>query len=139
MVKKENKKTGNIVIEERAVNYVNEIVKRIIAKRDEKKYNLENIADELGISSTAYWDVEKQVTSLTLQRFLQIQMILGVSLNELLDIKTDAIYNQHFTDKSTGYFSIQNLHQDNKELTESLIKNLKDEIVFLRKLLEDKN
>jgi transcriptional regulator with XRE-family HTH domain len=132
-----NKGILNKEIEKKAKQQVNSIVSKIAETR-EKKYKLDSMADELGITTPAYLKVEKQETNLTLERFFQLQMLLDIPLNELLDVKADTIYNQKLSDQSVGHFEIQNLHQDNKELTESLIKNLQEEVAFLRGIIKER-
>ncbi len=109
-----------------------QIIKKIIEIRKEKGLTLENIAEDLGISVAAYNKIEKQETKLTYERLLQIQIALGVKLNEILGIKTENIYNQKLNDYAVGHQEIENLYQDNRILTEKYITSLNEEIAFLK-------
>lgn len=50
-------------------------------------YSQENVADMLHLSTSAYGDIERNKTELTIQRAEQLAKILKVSLSELLEIK----------------------------------------------------
>ncbi|AFK04086.1 helix-turn-helix domain protein [Emticicia oligotrophica DSM 17448] len=57
---------------------------RIRQIRFQKGYSQENMADMLGISTTAYGDIERNKTDLTISRANEIAKILGVNIIELL-------------------------------------------------------
>lgn len=117
--------------------FISKVISRIVEFRKEKGLSLENMADELELSVSAYNKIEKQETKLTLERLLQIQLLLDVSLNEILGLQGENVYHQNVTEQSTGYQGIQNLHQENTTLTNSYIDSLKEEINFLRGLLSE--
>jgi len=52
--------------------------------RQQKELSQENMADMLGLSTTAYGDIERGKTELTLTRLQQIATVLGVSPADLL-------------------------------------------------------
>lgn len=108
------------------------VVSKIREKRKQKGLSHENMADELQISPSAYNKIERQETKLTVERLLQIQQVLDVSLSEFFDLKTETIYNQDIKDNGIGHQEVQNLHQDNKELTDKFINSLQGEIVYLK-------
>ena len=116
------------------------VLNRIRDIRKERGLSLENMADELEISHTAYRKIENNQSKLTVERLVGIAAILEVPINELLDEKTSRVYNQ--TNKDGGTFivyqEIENLYQENKELTQNYIESLKAENEFLKKLLSNK-
>lgn len=119
---------------------VHKVLALLVEKRKEKGFSMENMAQELGLSISAYNKIEKQETKLTFERFLQMQTILDVPFQELLGIKGETVYHQNLTDQSTGYQAgVQHLQQENKELTENFIKSLQEEIVFLKSLVKKQN
>ena len=124
----------NLEISEKIIALVN----KIIETRKEKGFSLENMAMELEVSTSAYNKIEKQETKLTVERVFQIQEILGVSLGELLEVKGENIYNQSLNDQAVGHQEIQNLYQDNRDLTDKFISSLTNEVTFLRAQLERK-
>lgn len=52
-----------------------------------KGFSQENMADMLHISTTAYGDIERNKTELTISRATEIAKILEVSLVDLLDVE----------------------------------------------------
>lgn len=124
-------------MEENIEGTIEKVMERIVKRREEKGYSLENMANELGLSLSAYNKIEKQQTKLTLERLLQIRIILEIPLQELLDIKGNNVYHQKLNGSSTGYQAgRQNLRQDNEHLSNTLIKSLQSEIEFLRTILK---
>lgn len=111
---------------------IDKVIAKIIEIRKEKKFTLENMADELGISVAAYDKIEKQKTMLTLERLFQIQWALDTSISELLDIRIENVYHQNLHDSSVGHQVVKNLYQDNREITEKLVSSLQSEVAFLR-------
>ena len=70
-----------------------------------KGFSQENMADMLGISTTAYGDIERNKTELTISRVTEISRILNVSIVELLDIELHRID-----------FSMEKLQLENEKL-----------------------
>lgn len=58
---------------------------RLRQLRLERGLSQENLADALGLSTTAYGDIERNKTDLTLSRLLRIAQVLQVDLAVLLD------------------------------------------------------
>lgn len=122
------------------------IIEKIKEYRKKKGLSHENMADELHISQAAYSKIEKCETKLTVERLYHISEILETPVNDLLDISPNNIYNQqNFYDTSVGYQDIQNLYQENKEITGKLIDSYderlkdKDEMIEqLKKILDSK-
>lgn len=56
-----------------------------------KGYSQENLADLLNISTTAYGDIERNKTELTISRANDIAKILEISVVDLLDIKLQSV------------------------------------------------
>jgi len=115
------------------------IIFRIKEKRHSKGLSLENVANEIGLSASAYMKIERMETKLTVERLLQLQTILDVSISEFFDLKVENIYNQEINDSGIGHQEIENLYQENKEASKAIIENLKDEVLFLRSQIISKN
>lgn len=79
--------------------------KKIRKIRLDKGFSQENMADMLRISTTAYGDIERNKTELTLARASKIAKVLGVGIVDLLDIEL------HPVD-----FSLEKLQLENKKL-----------------------
>ena len=61
-----------------------EIGEKIRYARLQKGYSQENMADFLGISTSAYGDIERNKTELTISRAKKLTTILKISILELL-------------------------------------------------------
>lgn len=75
----------------------------------DKGFSQENMADILGISTTASGDIERNKTELTISRVTEISRILNISIVDLLDIET------HPVD-----FSLEKLQLENNKLKADL-------------------
>lgn len=111
---------------------IDQVIDNIIQKRKKKGWTHENMALELGLSPAAYHKIESQTTKLSLKRLLEICEVLEVEIAELLDISNQTIYNQEFRDHSISQQVIENMYNDNKELTERYIDRLEKEIEELK-------
>lgn len=123
---------------------IEKVLEKLKTARKEKGFSHENMAHELNISQGAYTNIEKNESKLSVERLIRISEILEKPTYYFFETNPNNIYNQNFTDNSVGGH-IENLYQDNKEvhtkLTESYeatIKNLKEEIAFLRELVREK-
>ena len=114
------------------------IINKIRDIRKDKGYSHEYMAHLLDISQVAYSKIEKNETKLTVDRLYKISEILESKIEDLLDIKSDKIYNQDLKDNSIGHQEIQNMYQDNKEVYEKLIASKDEQIALLKSLLEGK-
>lgn len=56
-----------------------------------KGYSQENLADLLNISTTAYGDIERNKTELTIARATEIAKILNIGIVDLLDIELQSV------------------------------------------------
>ncbi len=119
---------------------IENIIDKIKVIRKEKGYSLENMADELNLSVSAYSKIENKETKLTFERFLQIQRFLEVPINKLLQIQPENIFNLNVHPNGEGYqANEQHLYKGNQKQTELLINKYeeliksKDEIISLLK------
>jgi transcriptional regulator with XRE-family HTH domain len=111
------------------------VVSKIIQKRTEKGYTLETIADELKISTAAYYKIEKRETKLSLTRLFQIQQILEITIGDLFEIPKQEAQNTNETLKQ-----IEDMFKEKFKVTSDYITSLKAEIAFLREQInENKN
>lgn len=63
-----------------------QIGERIRQLRQQKGFSQENMADQLNISTTAYGDIERGKTDVTLSRLHQIASVLGTGITAILGI-----------------------------------------------------
>ena len=124
------------------------ILEKIRNRRKEKGFTLENMADELHISHSAYRKIETNQCKLSVDILVQIAEVLETPVTELLDEMQSKVYNQNNNDSGTfiGHQEFENFYEANKELTQNYVTSLQDEIshlrseiVFLRELIKQKD
>ncbi|CAA7392725.1 helix-turn-helix domain-containing protein [Chryseobacterium fistulae] len=109
-----------------------EVIDRIKQIRIEKGISHEAMAHNLGISQTAYTKIEKNETKLTVERLFKIAETLETKVENLLGLQAGKVYQQEFKDNSINYQEFQNLHQENKEVYQELIKSKDEQILLLK-------
>jgi len=115
---------------------MNNIGNKIRNLREQKGYSQESLAQELGLTQPSYARLEKQDERLSITRLMQIATILKTTVAELIDEKTQKVINQQGSEGSQAYNvdTINTIINADKEH----IATLKEEIVFLRNLLNNK-
>jgi transcriptional regulator with XRE-family HTH domain len=115
---------------------IDNVIKRIATMRVKKGFSYENMANELAMTPAAYRKIEIGKTKLTVERLFQISEILDTPLSDLLEIGND-FFQQTNNRNATGYQQkIEHFYQENKEVTQNLVSNLKDEIAHLKSEIE---
>lgn len=104
------------------------IIERIAQYRNRKGYTYENMADELELTAAAYRKIETGETKLTVERLFRISNILETPVNEFLDFDKNQFVQNNYSTDSIFSQRIENFHQENKEITEQLIK-AKDQLI----------
>ncbi|MDC9723293.1 MAG: helix-turn-helix transcriptional regulator [Urechidicola sp.] len=110
---------------------INEIGTRIRKARERKGISQEAMALELEITQSNYGRLEKNDTRLTVPKILKIAKVLDITISYLFDEKSAKIINQHNNENPHTY-NVDTIINADKEH----INTLKDEILFLRKLLK---
>jgi transcriptional regulator with XRE-family HTH domain len=110
-----------------------EVGTRIRKTRKEKGITQEFIAQCLEITQSNYGRLEKDDSRLTVPKLVKIAEVLEVSVSFLLGESATRIINQTNNETANAYNveTIINAYRDH-------IQTLKDEIFFLRKLVEEK-
>ena len=105
-----------------------QVIERIVQGRNKKGYTYENMAVELDLTTAAYRKIETGETKLTLERLFKISDILEVPVGELLAIEKSV--NQRVNNGNSNVYNqkIDHFYQENREITEQLIK-AKDELI----------
>ncbi|MCL2073057.1 MAG: helix-turn-helix domain-containing protein [Marinilabiliaceae bacterium] len=119
-----------------------EILDNIKFIREKKGYSHEAMGMSLGISQTAYTNMENNKTKLTLDRLYKIADILEVKIEDLLKIEPKTFKQNIYNNQTVTAISqqqVENLYQECKEAYEKLIKSKDDQIALLRAIVEKKN
>jgi transcriptional regulator with XRE-family HTH domain len=101
----------------------------------------EYMAIELGISQEGYSKIEADKTKITLERVEKIAKILQMDILDLLSFDEKFVFNNFSNPQQKqrikNIFGGQN-NENEKELYERIIEELKTEVAFLRSILKDK-
>lgn len=95
-----------------------------------KGYSQEYVSDGLGISQPYYSYIERSKSKITLDKINQLAAILEISTSDLLgfDEKPSIVLNEG-----------KDNFEGERNLYNSQINSLKDEILYLRKKLDERN
>jgi transcriptional regulator with XRE-family HTH domain len=111
---------------------MNTIGTRIRKIREDHGIKQEYIAEEMGITQSSYGRLEKDDNRLTATKLIKIAEILNVSVSVLFGEKASNIIHENKGDNAQA--QIGTIVQQDREH----IASLKEEICFLRKMLEEK-
>ncbi|MDR0542963.1 MAG: helix-turn-helix domain-containing protein [Dysgonamonadaceae bacterium] len=110
---------------------MNVIGTRIRKIREEQGLKQEYIAAEMGITQSSYGRLEKDDNRLTATKLIRISEILNVSVSTLFGDKAANVIHENNGDNAR-------VHIGTIVLDKEHVASLKEEITFLRKMLEDK-
>ena len=113
------------------------IIEKIAQYRNRKGYTYENVADELELTTAAYRKIETGETKLSVERLFRISNILETPIDELLDLDKNHFIQNNYNNESIVSQRIENFYQENKEITEQLIKAKDQLIEILQKEIEN--
>lgn len=100
--------------------------------RELKGVTREQMADYLDLSVSAYGNIERNKTDLTISRIQQIAEILEVEISQILNFDVSQVFNIEHNDVIQGSYSkIEHNYAD--EYREKYIKMLEAEIEKLKK------
>jgi transcriptional regulator with XRE-family HTH domain len=107
-----------------------------------KGYSQEYMATQLAISKTAYSDLEKEKTKLSMERIADIATVFGMEVQDVLTFDEKQVFNNTFTESSKGFFNVKKYITESFEHERTLYKEqivaLKEEVQYLRKKLDEK-
>lgn len=115
---------------------IEKVINKIVQGRLRKGYSYENMAEELHLSVPAYRKLEIGETKLSVERLFQISVILEMPLSELLDIDDERMVQNNYHNDTVYQQKIEHFYQENKEITEQLIRTKDELILQLQKEVE---
>jgi transcriptional regulator with XRE-family HTH domain len=120
------------------MSYIKNVASKIRQMRHFKALSQEWVADQVGISPRQYQRIESGQHDLSLQRLEEISKVLEVKPPELLGMDGKyVIENGSSRGSGQGFTNIDRTEQLLTQYQEQ-IKQLKEEVAFLRKRLERK-
>lgn len=126
---------------------MNNYIQNIKKIREDKGLSQEYMAMKLGISQSTYTKVERGEVNLYVDRLLKIIKIFDVGLAKIFDEDKQNMFtvNSYDSSSNTNLQVVENMYNDNKDVVNKLQnvfeeenKHLKEEIAFLRKMLDKK-
>jgi transcriptional regulator with XRE-family HTH domain len=99
--------------------------------RESKNYTQEYMSNQLNISQNTYSKIETGGIKLTVDRLKQISDVLDVTIEDIMSNETQT-FNFHNSNIDKFYGYIETLHEDNKELQQTTIKLLNEQITYLK-------
>ncbi|WP_247233208.1 helix-turn-helix domain-containing protein [Telluribacter sp. SYSU D00476] len=87
---------------------VENLPERLRQLRLQQELSQENMADMLGISTTAYGDIERGRTELTISRLEKIAQVLGVSLPDLLGLSATTLTETEWLRRENQRLNLEN-------------------------------
>lgn len=109
------------------------VIEKIAQYRNKRGYTYENMANELELTPAAYRKIETGETKLTVDRLFRISAILEAPIDDILGIEKNNYTQNNYNTDSVFSQSIENFYQENREITEQLVR-AKDELIdYLKK------
>ena len=112
---------------------MNDVIAKNIKKyRELKGFSQEYMAHQLSVNQSTYAKMENSSTKITIDKLFSVAKLLETDVSEILDLKNQTIYNQDLKDNSIGHQQVDNLHQENKEVYQELLKAKDEQIALLK-------
>ena len=111
------------------------IGERIRTIRTQKGLSQEYVAEHLDMSQSTLARIEQGKAQLDTVRLTKLCDVLEVGVDDLLTIDRVSISHNTFSDNSNGY--VEQLVNCQKELYEEQVSLLKDEVITLRRQVEE--
>jgi transcriptional regulator with XRE-family HTH domain len=106
--------------------------------RELKNYTQDYMADQLGISQGAYSRMELGESEVTYGRLEKISEILEVKPEDIITFNESMVFNVMHNQTGNGLVIQNNLPSSKeRELYESQIETLKNEVEFLKSLIKE--
>lgn len=109
------------------------VVSKIKRYREARNFTQSYMAEQLDISQNTYSKLESGTIKLTVDRLTQISSILNVQVEDILSSSDDQHFNFHNSNIDKFYGYIENMQEDNKELLNTTISILTEQVNYLRK------
>lgn len=109
------------------------VTSKIKRYREVRNFTQSYMAEQLDISQNTYSKIESGTIKLTVDRLRQISNLLNVPIEDILSSSDTQHYNVHKSDIDKFYGYIENMQGENKELVNTTIGILNEQIGYLRK------
>ena len=104
--------------------------------RELKNFTQSHVASELGITQSAYSKIELGETEVSYSKLNKIAEVLGMSPEEIMTFNEQMIFNIMHNQTGNGFVINKGFTENEKILYENQIALLKEEIAYLKKVLD---
>jgi transcriptional regulator with XRE-family HTH domain len=104
--------------------------------RELKNFTQSHIASELGITQSAYSKMEQGETEISYSKISKIAEVLGISPEEIMTFNEQMIFNVMHNQTGNGFVVNKGISDNEKKLYEDQIAQLKEEVSYLKKVLD---
>jgi len=104
--------------------------------RELKNFTQSHIASELGITQSAYSKMEQGETEISYTKISKIAEVLGISPEEIMTFNEQMIFNVMHNQTGNGFVVNKGISDNEKKLYEDQIAQLKEEVSYLKKVLD---
>lgn len=105
-------------------------------------FSQDYVSNLLNISQAAYSDIENNKSKVNFERIQEIANIFELDINDLISFDENQVFSNTFSENSSVYFSVKKVISETfdkeREVYVDQIKSLKEEILYLRKKLDEK-
>jgi len=113
-----------------------QIGQKIKKLRELKNFTQSHLASELGITQSAYSKMELGETEVSFSKLTKIADVFGMSPEEIMTFNEQMIFNVMHNQTGNGFVINKGFTENEKKLYEDQIVHLKEEINYLKKVLD---
>lgn len=113
-----------------------QIGQKIKKLRELKNFTQSHLASELGITQGAYSKMELGETEISFSKLTKIAEVFGMSPEEIMTFNEQMIFNVMHNQTGNGFVINKGFTENEKKLYEDQIVHLKEEINYLKKVLD---
>lgn len=104
--------------------------------RELKNFTQSHVASELGITQSAYSKMELGETEVSYSKLTKIAEVFGMAPEEIMTFNEQMIFNVMHNQTGNGFVVNKGFTENERKLYEDQITQLKEEVSYLKKVLD---
>lgn len=114
-----------------------EIGTKVKKLRELRNFTQEFMAASLEMTPSGYGKIERNESEVSFQKLEKIAEVLGIKVEDIVSFNESLVFNQmNNTHATAGYIINQNISEQDKNLYEQIIAQLKEENLYLKKVID---